>query len=76
MASVAPRLSRPTARRLAYPLRQAIRLAVSAWVLVTLSFLLVHFIPGDPVRASLGLTAPAELVEARRVAVPENTRCG
>ncbi len=30
------------------------------------AFALIHLVPGDPVRASLGLTAPPELVEARR----------
>ena len=42
------------------------RLLVSLWVLVTASFLMIHLIPGDPVRAALGPTAPAELVAARR----------
>jgi peptide/nickel transport system permease protein len=36
------------------------------WVLVTASFLMIHLIPGDPVRAALGPTAPASLVAARR----------
>jgi peptide/nickel transport system permease protein len=48
-----------TARRLG-------QLLVSALVLVTASFLVIHLIPGDPVRASLGLSAPQELVSARR----------
>ncbi len=39
---------------------------MSLWALVTASFLMIHFVPGDPVRAALGLTAPAELVAARR----------
>lgn len=58
--------------RVAFALRQLGRLAISAWALVTLAFLLIHLIPGDPVRASLGLTAPAELVEARRQALGLN----
>ncbi|MFC3714276.1 ABC transporter permease [Sphingoaurantiacus capsulatus] len=49
--------------------RRMTRLLVALWLLVTLSFLMVHLIPGDPVRASLGLTAPLELVEARRTAL-------
>jgi peptide/nickel transport system permease protein len=49
--------------------RRMTRLLVALWLLVTLSFLMVHLIPGDPVRASLGLTAPLELVEARRSAL-------
>jgi len=39
---------------------------VSLWVLVTASFLMIHLIPGDPVRAALGPTAPAALVAAKR----------
>lgn len=54
------------ASRLGFVARELVRLAISAWILITIAFLLVHFIPGDPVRASLGLTAPPELVEARR----------
>nr|WP_042178452.1 ABC transporter permease [Kibdelosporangium sp. MJ126-NF4]CEL13187.1 Dipeptide transport system permease protein DppB (TC 3.A.1.5.2) [Kibdelosporangium sp. MJ126-NF4]CTQ98877.1 Dipeptide transport system permease protein DppB (TC 3.A.1.5.2) [Kibdelosporangium sp. MJ126-NF4] len=42
------------------------RFAVSLWVLVTVAFLMIQLIPGDPVRAALGLTAPLELVNARR----------
>lgn len=45
------------------------RLLVSLWVLVTASFAMIHLIPGDPVRASLGPTAPADLVVARRHAL-------
>ncbi|PZF84763.1 ABC transporter permease [Jiangella anatolica] len=33
---------------------------------------MIHLIPGDPVRASLGATAPQELVEARREALGLN----
>ena len=39
---------------------------MSLAVLVLASFALIHLVPGDPVRASLGITAPVELVEARR----------
>src|SRR3954453_13585606 len=42
------------------------RLLVSLWVLVTASFLMIHLIPGDPVRAALGPTAPPQLVAAKR----------
>ncbi len=42
------------------------RLLVSLWVLVTASFLMIHLIPGDPVRAALGPTAPPALVSAKR----------
>ncbi|NUR91063.1 MAG: ABC transporter permease [Nonomuraea sp.] len=34
-------------------------------VLLVASFAMIHLIPGDPVRASLGPAAPAELVQAR-----------
>jgi peptide/nickel transport system permease protein len=48
------------------------RLLVSLWVLVTASFAMIHLIPGDPVRAALGPTAPADLVAARRQALGLN----
>ncbi|MBB3678283.1 ABC transporter permease [Modestobacter versicolor] len=51
---------------LRFAARRGGRLVVSLWVLVTASFLMIHLIPGDPVRASLGPTAPAALVAARR----------
>jgi peptide/nickel transport system permease protein len=49
-----------------FALHRTGRLLVSLWVLVTVSFLMIHLVPGDPVRAALGLTAPTELVEAKR----------
>ncbi|TIC80483.1 ABC transporter permease [Nocardioides sp. GY 10113] len=49
-----------------FALRRTGRLLVSLWVLVTASFLMIHLIPGDPVRAALGMTAPADLVAAKR----------
>lgn len=52
-----------------FTLRRTGRLLVSLWALVTASFLMIHFVPGDPVRAALGLTAPAELVAARRASL-------
>lgn len=45
------------------------RLVASLWVLVTASFLMIHLIPGDPVRGALGSTASAELVAARRTSL-------
>ncbi len=45
---------------------------MSLWVLVTVSFLMIHLVPGDPVRAALGMTAPTELVEAKRQALGLN----
>lgn len=51
---------------LRFAVRRAGRLAISLWVLVTAGFLLIHLVPGDPVRSALGLTAPQSLVDARR----------
>jgi peptide/nickel transport system permease protein len=55
-----------------FALRRLGRLLVSAWVLVTAAFLMIHLIPGDPVRAALGTTAPLSLVRARRAALGLN----
>ncbi|MDR2453243.1 MAG: ABC transporter permease [Bifidobacteriaceae bacterium] len=49
-----------------FALRRAGRLAVSLWVLVTAAFLMIHLVPGDPVRAALGMTASPETVAAMR----------
>lgn len=49
-----------------YLLRRGMYFVVSMFVLVSLSFLLVQLIPGDPARISAGEAAPAELVEQRR----------
>lgn len=68
-SSVAPPASRvgvtshPWVR---FGVRRLGRLLVSLWVLVTASFLMIHLIPGDPVRGALGPTAPAALVAAKR----------
>ena len=55
-----------------FGLRRAARLLVSIWVLISAAFLMIHLIPGDPVRAALGLTAPGDLVAARREALGLN----
>lgn len=52
-----------------FAVRRSGRLVVSVWVLVTASFLMIHLIPGDPVRSALGPTAPAALVAARRASL-------
>jgi peptide/nickel transport system permease protein len=52
-----------------FALRRLGRLLVSVWVLVTAAFAMIHVLPGDPVRAALGTTAPPELVAARRAAM-------
>lgn len=49
-----------------FGVRRLGRLLMSLAVLVTASFLMIHLIPGDPVRGALGPTAPTALVEARR----------
>jgi peptide/nickel transport system permease protein len=55
-----------------FALRRAGRLVVSLWVVVTAAFLMIHLIPGDPVRAAMGITASPEVVEARREALGLN----
>ncbi|WP_134766738.1 ABC transporter permease [Nocardioides sp. 1609] len=55
-----------THRWVRFGVRRLGRLVTSLAVLVTASFLMIHLIPGDPVRGALGPTAPTALVEARR----------
>ncbi|MCR2824782.1 ABC transporter permease [Microbacterium sp. zg.Y909] len=50
-----------------FAMRRIGRLVVSLLVVVLAAFFLVHLVPGDPVRAALGPTAPASLVEATRI---------
>ncbi|MGH1565760.1 ABC transporter permease [Mumia sp. DW29H23] len=57
---------------LSFAARRLGRFLVSLWVLVTAAFLMIHLVPGDPVRASLGMNAPPEQVEARREALGLN----
>nr|WP_243727326.1 ABC transporter permease [Actinocrispum wychmicini] len=52
-----------------YLLRRLTRLVVSIWVLVTASFFMIYLIPGDPVRAAMGMRASPEAVAARRAAL-------
>jgi peptide/nickel transport system permease protein len=63
---------RTTNTWIAFAARRGPRLVVSLWVLVTASFFMIHLVPGDPVRAALGMDAPHELVEARREALGLN----
>lgn len=49
-----------------FAIRRLGRLLVSLAVVVLAAFFLVHLVPGDPVRAALGPTAPASLVESTR----------
>jgi peptide/nickel transport system permease protein len=55
-----------------FAVRRAGRLALSLWVLVTAAFVMIHVLPGDPVRAALGPTAPIALIEQRRAAMGLN----
>src|SRR4051794_35584458 len=65
-AVLTARATNPWAR---FAARRAGRLLVSLWVVVTAAFLMLHLIPGDPVRTALGPTATAELVATRRAAL-------
>src|ERR1700722_8896216 len=58
---------------LRFAARRLGQLLVSALVLITASFLIIHLVPGDPVRAALGLDASQQLVDARRAALGLNT---
>lgn len=52
--------------RLAFVLRRLGRAAVSLVIVLVASFFMVQLVPGDPVRAALGPTAPAATVAALR----------
>lgn len=52
--------------RLAFLLKRFARAALSLVIVLIASFFMVHFVPGDPVRAALGPTAPAETVAVLR----------
>ncbi|GLY70423.1 ABC transporter permease [Amycolatopsis taiwanensis] len=54
---------------LRFAVRRLTRFIVSLWVLVTAAFGMIHLIPGDPVRAALGITASQALVDQRRHAL-------
>ncbi|MER7798350.1 ABC transporter permease, partial [Microbacterium sp. NPDC096154] len=49
-----------------FVLRRGGRLLLSLWVLVTAAFLMIHLVPGDPIRAALGPTATPELIAQTR----------
>ncbi|HEY4019837.1 MAG TPA: ABC transporter permease [Pseudonocardiaceae bacterium] len=59
-------LERPALR---FAARRLTRFVVSLWVLLTAAFGMIYLIPGDPVRASLGMTASQALVNQRRHAL-------
>ncbi|MER7466556.1 ABC transporter permease [Streptomyces sp. NPDC097981] len=46
--------------------RRAVRLVISLGVVLTASFAMIRLVPGDPVRAALGVDAAPALVAARR----------
>jgi peptide/nickel transport system permease protein len=54
---------------LSFLARRIGRLIISLAVVLSLSFLLIQFIPGDPVRLALGPTAPASMVAQQRAAL-------
>jgi peptide/nickel transport system permease protein len=54
---------------LSFLARRIGRLVISLAVVLSLSFLLIQFIPGDPVRLALGPTAPASMVAQQRAAL-------
>ena len=54
---------------LRFAARRLGQLLVSAFVLITASFLIIHLVPGDPVRAALGLDASQQLVNTQRAAL-------
>src|SRR6201992_910279 len=62
----APAAARAASPWLRFAARRLGQLLLSALVLVTASFLIIHLVPGDPVRAALGLNASRQLVDARR----------
>lgn len=59
-------LRRRLSPRADFAIRRVGRLLVSLLIVVLAAFLVVHMVPGDPVRAALGPTAPAALVESTR----------
>ncbi|MEV0620155.1 ABC transporter permease [Nonomuraea sp. NPDC050404] len=52
--------------RVAFVLRRAGRALVSLAIVVVATFLIVHLVPGDPIRAALGPSATPELVARTR----------
>jgi len=52
-----------------FAIRRTLLLLVSLGVLVTATFMTVHLVPGDPVRAALGPSASPQLVAQRKAAL-------
>jgi peptide/nickel transport system permease protein len=63
---VLPRRRDGRSPRLTFLRRRVIRLLVSLALVIVATFLIVHLVPGDPVRAALGHSATPELVEHTR----------
>lgn len=53
-------------------IRRLGRLAISIAVLVTVSFLMIRLVPGDPIRNALGINAAQSVVDAKREALGLN----
>lgn len=69
VATVASPADKPVRKRSPWPAfaaRRVLRLATGIVVVVTLSFLIMQLVPGDPVRLAMGPTAPVALVDAKR----------
>lgn len=49
-----------------YLMRRFVRLVISAWILFTATFAMIHLVPGNPVLAALGQSATPQLVALRR----------
>lgn len=56
-------LSEHLSPRTSFAIRRTGRLLASLVIVVLASFFVIHMVPGDPVRAALGPTAPTTLVE-------------
>jgi peptide/nickel transport system permease protein len=68
-ASAATPVQRGRGRYLA---REVARLLIALWFLITATFFMVHLVPGNPVRATLGSNPPPSLVAARTKALGLN----
>ena len=67
------RLSLPGGRWTRFAIRRTGRLLLSLGVVLTASFAMIRLVPGDPVRAALGVDAAPDLVAARRHALGLDT---
>lgn len=65
-AAASTRFTDRLSPRSSFAIRRTGRLVTSLLIVVLASFFVVHLVPGDPVRAALGPTAPVALVENTR----------